>query len=441
MSMQIARPALLNHIISPYGISIFSTLVFLVAWVFPPPVYTGLMNEPDLMFLDAETLLFFLLCVAGFWVGLLLIDFVFPSPALLESKSQPSHLKGLTLLLPLIITTAMTVLVGIQIFKNSPDALVLLLAQQADTLKVQQADQGATGPLGWASIMQISILWWTYWNLINSKPSRPRRFYKRRLLPWLIFFVGLLVQIVLCIFKVSRADLMPVLAGVAVLYLLGKIRRKELGTAGLLRYCLLFSGAVISLFILLGMLRNTTDLSVGLGSFVGYTLASYNRLTAILHGTMHYPYAGHGVYLSDFLAYNKAFNDLVPLKTTLGWPDFLELWNSEFQAPQRAGLRYDLIWSGVFGYLFSDFGWATPLILTGYGTIYGLVWRSVKSGSTVGIALYPWFAFTALCWFSSNMVFGVKAVFFLTAGLSLMAYEKLISAKFFSSFSRGLKSR
>jgi hypothetical protein len=120
------------------------------------------------------------------------------------------------------------------------------------------------------------------------------------------------------------------------------------------------------------------------------------------------------------------------LQNIFGWPDFLELWNSEFQAPQLAGLRNDLIWSGVFGYLFSDFGWASPLVLLGYGTIYGLIWRSAKLGRTFGLTLYPWLAFTALCWFSSNMVFDSKFPFLMGAGVMLMIYEKVLSLRIFA---------
>jgi hypothetical protein len=152
----------------------------------------------------------------------------------------------------------------------------------------------------------------------------------------------------------------------------------------------------------------------------------------VVGGAMRYPYGGSGVYLSNFLAYNNFFNHIIPLRNLMGWPEYLELWNSEFQAPALAGLRSDLIWSGVFGYLFSDFGWMTPLILIAYGVLYGFVWRSFRAGRTIGICLYPWLAFNCLCWFSSNMIFDARFPFFLAAGLLLVAYQKLLAVKVFS---------
>src|ERR1700753_2989050 len=106
--LQWTRPAMLNLIVLPYGVATFSTFIFLLAWLFPPELYSTLMNEPDLVFLDSETLLFFLLCIAGFCIGLLLVDFLFPSRGLLDSTTRPSNMGGVMLSIPLIVTSAMT---------------------------------------------------------------------------------------------------------------------------------------------------------------------------------------------------------------------------------------------------------------------------------------------------------------------------------------------
>jgi hypothetical protein len=427
--MRIARPLLLNHIVSPYGIAIVSTLGFLIAWTFPPGLYSDLIGEPDLIFFDAETLLYFLLCVAGFWAGLLLIEFVLPSAPLLETSPRSSKIKGFPLMFPLMLATVMTGILVVQIYKNSPDLLVMLLSQQGSAVKLEQNQEASYGPLGWASVVLTSVLWWTYWMLINSRPDQPGQFRGRRFFPWFIFAVGFLVQIALCVVKVSRSELMPLFGGLAVLYLLDKIRRKKLTTVGLLRYSVVFSVTVVSLFSLFSLVRGVNDVSSNLSGLVGYTVASYNRMTALLRGSMHYPYGGSGIYLSNFMAYNRSFNEIIPLRKTMGWPESLELWNSDFQAPQLAGLDPFLIWSGSFGSLFVDFGWTTPLILTFYGVIYGVLWRSIKAGTTIGLTLYPWLAFSSLFWFGANSVFDHRFVFFFATGLLLMAYEKLLSIR------------
>ncbi len=431
MSMRIERPLILNHIVSPYGISILSTFIFCLAWLFPSRIYMELMHEPDFLFLDVDTLLFFLLCILSFWVGLFIVDFMFSGDSLLSSTPYSNCLGYFWLLLPLIITTAMTALVAIRIYNSYPNILLLLATQQGDVIKSQQASDVVLGPLGWASVVHTVVLWWTYWKIVDWKSRLTTSSKQFNFLPWLIFVVGVLTQIVLSTLKVSRSDLMPVFGGIAVLFLMSKVRRRKLGLAALIRCLLLGPVLILVFFSVFGLLRGTSDSYAGLQSFVGYTLASYNRLTALLHGTMHYPYSGHGIYLSVVLGYNHSLNALIPINETMGWPkEYLNFWNSDFQAPELSGLRYDLTWSGAFGYLFSDFGWGTPLILSGYGIIYGIFWKQAKAGTTLGIVLYPWLAFCALCWFSGNLIFDFRFPLFMAAALLLMLYERLLTLKF-----------
>ncbi len=428
MSLRIERPLILNHVVSPYGISLLSTFIFLVAWFFPSGLYAELMGEPNLLFLDPETLVFFLLCILGFWVGLLVVDFAFPGDSLLTSTPSRATSGYFWLLLPLMITTVMTAAVAVQIYRAYPDLVVLLLSQQGTTLKNEQAANAVLGPLGWASVVHTVVLWWTYWKIIDIKSRKLVSLHRFGFLPWLVFAIGIIVQLVLSTLKVSRSDLMPLFGGLAVLSLMSKIRSGKLKVAAIMRYLFFGPVMILLLFSLFGLLRGTSDLSVGLQSFVGYTLASYNRLTAIIHGTMHYPFGGRGLYLSVALGYNHSLNTLIPLQEMLGWPkDYMEFWNSDFQAPEASGLRYDLTWSGAFGYLFSDFGWITPLVLSGYGILYGIFWKQAKAGTTLGIVIYPWLAFCALCWFSGNIVFDFRFPLFVAAALLLMSYEKVLT--------------
>jgi hypothetical protein len=423
--MRIARPVVLNYVVSPYGLSILSTLIFLAAWVFPSQIYSNLIGEPDLMFFDPQTLLFVLLCVAGFWAGLFLIDFVLPSISLLEAKQHHPLLSSNVLIFPLVVTTVITSLVCIKIVKENPNLIVLLLSQQGQGVKSEFAEM-KLGLLGWGVMVHPCVVWWTYWRLKNSGLKILRG---RRIVSWLVIAIGVFAQVALSMLRVSRSDLMPIFGGLAVLYLMDKIRRREINTAGLLRRLLILPTAGASLFILFALLRGSQDVSKGLGDFVGYTLASYNRLAALLNGTMHYPYGGHGVFLFDFLNSNNVLNAVIPMRKIFAWPDTFELWNASFQAPQIAGLNSYLIWSGIFGYLYSDFGWTTPLIFLPYGIMYGIVWRQAEFGTTLGVTLYPWFAFSALLWFSGNLVFGEQFPFYIVAGLLLMGYERCFAKK------------
>src|SRR5436305_8555481 len=59
----------IGNIVSPYGLAMMSYLLFLFAWLFPPGLYTWYIGEPDLMFLDPKTFVYFSSCVAAFLMG------------------------------------------------------------------------------------------------------------------------------------------------------------------------------------------------------------------------------------------------------------------------------------------------------------------------------------------------------------------------------------
>jgi hypothetical protein len=148
-------------------------------------------------------------------------------------------------------------------------------------------------------------------------------------------------------------------------------------------------------------------------------------LAAVLDGRLHYPYSGRGLYISGFVAFNKTFNNIFHVNQLFSWPDFDTAWRSEFGAVSSAGLDGRLIWSGAFGYVFSDLKWASPLLLFIYGLVTGWVWHLLKLGKTVGVVLYPWCAFCVLFWFGTNYLLDPRAIVLLLVALALGLYELL----------------
>lgn len=218
---------------------------------------------------------------------------------------------------------------------------------------------------------------------------------------------------------------MPIIAGSAVVYLLAKIRNKPLTGRFILLYAGAAAVAVTGLFLLFSVLRGSGSERF-LTDLVAYTISSYNRLSAVIHGRLVYPYAGHGIYLWSFLGFNNMINAVIPFRDWFHWPTFLQVWQSEFDANWNAGLNRFSIWSGAFGYIFSEIGWLSPLYLLLYGMLYGLVWRAVKRGKLLGIVLYPWFAFCILFWFGMNYLFDNKLVVLLLDVSLLGAYEHVM---------------
>jgi hypothetical protein len=60
------------------------------------------------------------------------------------------------------------------------------------------------------------------------------------------------------------------------------------------------------------------------------------------------------------------------------------------------------------------------------GGIAGVFWLAIRKGSTFGIVMYPWLAFTVLFWFGSNFVAYPRVITFLITGAFLTGYEYVI---------------
>ena len=161
---------------------------------------------------------------------------------------------------------------------------------------------------------------------------------------------------------------------------------------------------------------------------IGYTLASYNRMAAVVHGRIRYEYGGQGTYLINFLGFNNMLNRIIPIAKTLRWPDYYDWWQSEFTTVADAGLNGSYIWSGTFGYIFGDLGWLSPLWLFAQGVLFGYLWTAMRRGTLAGLLLYPWAAASILFWFTTNSFVENDLTVFLLEALMVACYEGLLSS-------------
>lgn len=410
-----------KQIFSPYALAIMSYGLFLLAWLMPPGIYTACMGEPDLLFLDPATILFYTLCVAFFLGGVWLVDILFPTPFFVRRKVETKGSPTAFLLGPLAVGTALCVASTVLLLRNYPSLMLLIFSQQANEIK---QDVQTRQPLGLAAMCLVAIVWWALWRF----PQLGFRGKSRRLAK-----VGIVLAAVAALIssalKLSRSELMPTVMGIVLIWYVEKIATRRVKVARVAKYALIFVLCVGALFSGFTFARGARDAQSYGQNLLGYTVASYNRLAAMVNGRLHYPFAGHGVYLSGFLSFNASFNKVVPIAQYMDWPKFTDVWGSEFTATWQAGLDGGFIWSGAFGYIFSDFGWFAPLLLLIYGLLYGVVWRSMKRGRILGIVLYPWFAFCILFWFGTNYLFDTRIVLFFLVGLTLMLYESMMTRR------------
>ena len=391
---------------------------FLFACLIPPSVYTRYMQEPDLMFLDPATIWFYTLCVIGFVVGVWFTGWIFPSSAVQrEVKTRISPM--LFLLVPLsigIIATAVSIFLLIRKF---PGILLMLVAQQGGDLKGELA-LDVEGNSTFAPLMLTGIIWWTFWRASQLGLQGTRK----RLINVLLFLAVLSV-IVSSVINLLRNISMMLICGLVILYMMRRSITKQTSAKTLLKLGLIFAISVSAFFMAFSFLRGTASWDEQVRSLMGYTAASYNRLAAIVNHNLRYPFAGRGIYLSYIVTYGHALNAVIPLGKAMDPPPMLDLWSSEFGAVSQAGLDGTLIWSGAFGYIFSELGWFSPLFVFMYGVLCRIAWNALKTGGGAGIIIYPYFAFCTLTWFGTNSMLDPTSEVMFAVALCFIAYEAI----------------
>jgi hypothetical protein len=403
---------LLNNIASPFGLAMIAYVFFLLACIIPPSVYSHYMQEPDLMFLDPGTILFYSLCVISFAVGVWLIGWIFPSP-LVECRLQTRISPVSFLLAPLTLGISVTAISTYILFKKVPDIIVLLLSQQGDSLKETLAfDLGGNYTL--APLLLIGVTWWAF----SRYSSFSLDGWKRQLVR-IFLFVAVLTEMISSTLILIRSLLMLTICGLAILYLIRKATRRQISPKLVLGGGVAIFLCLSLLFIALSFIRGTADWDDQISSLLGYSAASYNRLAAIINGNLRYPYGGYGEYIGKIVLNTHR----LPFKQIMNPPDATEVWGSEFGAVSQAGLNGSLIWSGTFGDIFSDLGWFSLPFVFGYGLLYGVVWSWARQGKVFGVVMYPFFGFCVLFWLGTNYLVDTPMELMLLAAVLLTVYE------------------
>jgi len=371
------------------------------------------------MFLDPASLVFFLMCTLGFLLGLILVDFIFPVHGFRYERWKTRVSPVWFILLPLIAGTTLAVVSTVILLCNNDYLLQLVLAAEGEQIK-SVGGIDLEGTIVQSTPALMGIVWWAIWR----KDQLHMRGWPRFAVQSSII-LATLAMLASSTLSLSRGDVMPMFAGIVILLLLRRLIDGTLRPLSILKFAAFFAGAIGALFVSFSMLRGSAGPDALIGDILGYTIAAYNRLAAVLDGRLRYPFSGKGLYLSGFVAFNNTFNKIFHVNQLFSWPDFDTVWRSEFSAVSSAGLNARLIWSGTFGYAFSDLKWASPLLLVIYGLITGWAWRLLKLGKTAGIVLYPWCAFCVLFWFGTNYLLDPRAIVLLLVATALSLYELL----------------
>jgi len=403
---------------SPYGLAMVSYCLFLFAWLFPPGLYTEYVREPDLMFLNPIPLAFYSVCVAAFCLGVHFSRF-FRSAAGAGVPTRVTARHPLLYLVAPLFMAACFCSMYLILLGGKLNFVALLASQHGDAIKTA-SEMGKESQGRWDESLPLltAILWWS---LFRAQQLRLRGTSKN--LFYLIFFPSMGVGVLTCVATVDRTSLMPIIIGSLVTSLFYKSRGAAVRLGNLLMTGFASMVGVVGIFLVFSFLRGALAVNVLMTSLLGYSIVSYNRLTGLLLGVMHYAYEGRGVYLSRYVLEDVKLNSIFHFSDRFGWPNGFTLWQSEFMSTSASGLNSTFIWSGTFGYIYSDLGWWTPCFLCMVGVLAGYLWARFSAGKTFGVVLYPWVGFWILTWFATNSIFGVNFIRYIEFAVVLSFYD------------------
>jgi hypothetical protein len=367
------------------------------------------------MFMEPMLLLFYSTCVVAFLCGVRFSRYFRLALPRGTERRVSTRSPFLYLSAPLLIA-ALCCSLSLIVLGGHLNFVALLVAQQGAAIKVAGETGEMKGIWGLSMPALTSILWWSLFrmNQLQLNGAAKALFY-------LIFFIGVGIGVLTSIATVDRTSLMPIILGLLVVYFFNKTRARNASVVKIVATGVMASIGAVAIFLLLSFLRGASALQVLISGLLGYTIVSYNRMSALLIGVMHYTYEGHGVYLSRFLVQNERLN----LAHKFGWPDVFGLWQSEFSSTMAAGLNPSYIWSGAFGYIYSDIGWWSPVYVFAIGLLAGYLWRKLSEGKTVGLVVYPWIGYSILIWCGPNILFSSVFTRLGEVAMILWFYDRL----------------
>ncbi len=416
--MRYLKDAFISNLASPIGLAAISYCMFLFAWSFPPGLYTFYIHEPDLMFLSVLPFVFATSCVITFIFGVRASRFF-------VGRSGTTYLGRIEVKNPLfylcvpVLSAAAYCCMYLKILGGQIDVTSLLAAQDGNAIKIAgQAGQLGVGRWSASVLMLTGTLWWASYraNEVKLRGAQRTVFGGVRLL-------GIAVNVVACVATVDRTTLMPLVAGIAIVVLFGKTYIEEVRAFKLLVAALGAAAAVVTLFTVMSFLRGSSGISLVITGLLGYTIASYNRMAALLLGVMHDSYEGQGALLFPMLR-SGYFDTWFHFSNLFSWPSGFNLWFSSINSVRSAGLSSAFNYYSVFGALYTDLGWGTVIYLFVIGIFTGSLWLQFRRGKTYALILYPWCAFCILFWVGFNVMFDSRLLDLIKAILLLSAYDR-----------------
>lgn len=394
--------------ISPIFLVLYNFLIMMIALLFPPTIYTYFLDEKNYIFMNLSIFLLVTMSLLAFWLGYEISYMTFPKIKCI-SKRKIFIKKSIFIGIPLIIFEILTALFIVVFIKQNIGVFYLLLNGLGNSYK----ENILTNFFFLFVYMLIGIIYWAY--------NKYKRFTIKSNLIRILIFIGILEVLLVSSIMLARFIAIPFLIGLVIIFLKYK---KKFNLFTILKYLIL--GIIV--FIIASIFRsNNSDniFELIITKFMGYTIASFNRLALVLDGNLNYTYSYTGYYLMPLLSHVPLLHNIIP---NIYQIDYKKIWLEEFKDVESTQLQASYIWSTVYGYIYSVLGYLTPIYFFMLGLLTGPLWKSFVYNKTTGTIIYPWFFAGLILSFTSNIIFLPQFIALLYALLFIILWESLFTS-------------
>jgi len=375
--------------ISPTWLGIMAGLIAIISTFFPKNLYVHIIRED--YFMDKPIVKYFIIsCVISFLLGTALWNITRKIPSLAFrhkitfTEGAAAAVTLFSILLNVMQTLVIVRSVGLSGAIGTADS------------RLEINDALASYGLGWIIFFQLGL--WCYLSWFFR--FKGKRSFKA------LLALGVIIEFISLISLKNRAPVLymifimmiPHIANIDSTKVISSIKQFWKISAGILL------GALISVFVQLNRSGASSSISENI---IGYFIASYNRLAAIMHNELIIPNSGSTFYVLQWVWTFPLLGNALSLMDYgrdlgLNLPiSDMENWRKSFDVMYTYNLNPRYIWATTFGYAYADLGWYSTVWFFLYGFFSAVFWKKFLDRNLTGLVVYPYIALSIINWYST----------------------------------------
>jgi oligosaccharide repeat unit polymerase len=387
----------------PLAAATFGFGIFLVAWIFPPRLYTDLVGDDCHTFLDPAVMSFNLSClaavVAGMYVG---------SSGTIFRTTVPRTKIPIFLRCPITIQSLMFTLILVNVIA------LLLFVRRFGLAAVNAVLQGSRSYLyelnmsagevteePWKVLLFVgAVTIPATWHFARS--------YGRFSRVWWLFWFVIASYLPIASLTAKRGFLSLPLFGVLMFHLAWTTNERP---PSRLKSAMVIGGTgvvMLMMFLALASIRNGIEgFEKNASEILRYAVGPYNTETLIVNEELSFPGEGKGYFWTHWVWTFPVATKILPLdelrkqvmgsRTAMGPQERRPLLNDEFGISASTCIP-------AFGCSFVDFGWFGAIPFFFVGALCAVFWRMFLAQQVTGLLFYPLVAYSFVQW-SGDFVF------------------------------------